>query len=602
MNRTIRSSRLAAVVVGAMATSALYVSACGSDRTLFIEDRAILDTDAAPPTPECARRCSLDGRSVIQTCTGEVLETCADDRACGAGVCQEPCAATAADKSSNGCDFYLQPPAPAPSKTVGSATSRACYAAYVVNRSTLPVEMTLELDGRTLDLSKAVYRASPGAPSEIEPHSGPVPPGESVIVYISDLPPDSPRGDANPQCPDGVVPATFESTLPQGTGRGRSFHLTTTAPVALSAIYPAAGGGSATTTATLLLPVPMWGKENIVVNAWSKITNAFYFSGKGPAAQIVASEADTDVTIHPSRAIEDGAGLRGAPAGIPVTYRLAKGEVLQLNQADELTGSFVESTEPVAVFGGHECMFIPSDVAACDYAQQQLAPPAQWGSEYAAIGHRPREENEFETTFYRIVAARDGTRLDYDPPTPPSGAPLTLAAGELATFSTGVGEPFVVRTQDADHPIYVATYMTGCATTQNNLGDAEFVNVVPAQQYQNSYSFYADPTYKETSITLVRRKTGGEFRDVWLECAGVLDGWQPIGIRGEYEWRRVALSRNRGPGDAFDGGTCTTGLQRLRSDGEFTATLWGMDAANSYAYPGGTAGRTLSTLSFAPVR
>ena len=61
---------------------------------------------------------------------------------------------------------------------------------------------------------------------------------------------------------------------------------------------------------------------------------------------------------------------------------------------------------------------------------------------------------------YRIVASSDGTRLDYDPAVPP-GAPTTMNAGDVATFSSGTGDAFVVRTQDSEHPIYVAAYMTG---------------------------------------------------------------------------------------------------------------------------------------------
>ena len=211
---------------------------------------------------------------------------------------------------------------------------------------------------------------------------------------------------------------------------------------------------------------------------------------------------------------------------------------------------------------------------------------------------------------WKVLARKGGKRAARIAPSmhapcgvPPKGAPLSRAAGEVATFFTGVGEPFVVRTQDAEHPIYVAAYMTGASTGRyGNGGDPEFVNIVPAQQYQSAYSFYADPTYADTSITIIRRKTEGAFKDVWLECAGVLSDWKPIGVRGEYEWRRVDLARRNGTGDTFDAGTCTLGLQRMRSDGTFTATLWGWDDSVSYAYPGGTALRNVSTGSFVPLR
>ena len=174
----------------------------------------------------------------------------------------------------------------------------------------------------------------------------------------------------------------------------------------------------------------------------------------------------------------------------------------------------------------------------------------------------------------------------------PPGAPVTLSAGESALFEAGTSDAFVVRTQDVDHPIYLAAYMTG-ASSYGEQGDPEFVNVVPAKQYMSSYAFYADPSYAETSLVVVRAKSGGTFHDVWLECAGNLTKWSPVGTRGDYEFARVDLQRRGGPGETFGTTVCQVGLQRMRSEGPFTATLWGWGYFASYAYPGGMAHRKL---------
>lgn len=605
MRRIFRLGHVVAAGLVTAAAAALSSMACTTDRVEFVDAPSNFVADDAAAKNSCDVQCSVDRRSVVDTCTGATVETCQAEQACGAGACQAPCAAAAADSSSNGCDFYLHPPA--------YRAAQACFAAYVVNTSATPAEVTLELKGEKLDISKSMYQADPANPGAVIPHTGPVPAGETVILYLSDQDRSTQGDDAltSAACPEGVTPATFVEPIPMGgTVRGASFHLTSDVPVGLTSIYPAAGAKSYATTATLLLPVPLWGTENMMVDAWTNITREKGFTGTGPTEQIVASEDDTEVTVHPSHAIQDGTDVVGTAQDYPVTYRLQRGEVIQFHQFEELTGSVVVSNKPVSVFGGHECPFIPSDKQACDYTQQQLPSLAQWGSEYAAVGYRSRKDgveagNETEPMAYRIVAARDGTKLDYDPPIPPSGAPIELAAGQVATFFIGVGQAFVVRTQDADHPIYVAAHMTGATAAglnvYNGMGDPEFVNVVPAQQYQSAYSFYADPTYAETSLAIIRRKTNGAFRDVWLECAGVLSDWKPIGERGEYEWRRVDLARHRGTGETFDGGTCSLGLERMRSDGEFTATLWGWDYYVSYAYPGGMALRKTSSGSFAPV-
>ena len=514
-------------------------------------------------------------------------------------MCQAPCAAAEADKSSNGCEFYFQMP-----RFGSSLLPQSCYAAFIVNTSTTPVELALEYEGEPLDISRSLYRTNPGDAS-LREHDGPIAPGESAILFVADRPPT----EVSPwyqefyykACPAGVVPANVHSAPLLSTGIGSSFHLKSNVPVSAVAMYPFGGAESYGPTATLLLPVATWAKEHMLVNGWGTVDVG------NPGVQIVASEDDTEVTVDPSRDIQNGLGIVGTAARVPATYHLAKGQFLQFVQREELSGSIVSSNKPTSVVGGHGCAFVPSESGACDILAQQLPPFEQWGNEYVGVGYRPRTGSEHEAVPYRIVAARDGTMLDYDPVVPP-GAPITMSAGEVVTFSSGTGEAFVVRTQDAEHPIYLAAYMSGgdgdyrTGKSLGGRGDPEFVNVVPAKQYLSSYSFYADPTFAETSLVVVRAKSNGIFHDVWLECAGTLTNFRPIGTRGEYEFVRVDLAKNRGPGDEFGDKVCRPGLQRMRSEGPFTATLWGWDVYASYAYPGGMAQRKLIDTPLVPIR
>jgi IgGFc binding protein len=564
----------------------IAAAACGHDRSPYVGQRElVIDADASvpdAPTPTCGLQCSIDGRSVIQTCTGEIVETCPPDLACGGARCQEPCAAAAADRSSNGCEFYFQMPRYSPK------FPQSCYAAFLVNASTKPITLALDREGEVLDLSKALFRTNPGETALI-PLEGPIPPGESAILFVADRPPNVPWEFGYIACPDGVVPAALVN-VGSGTRLDTAFHLKSSAPVGAVTMYPFGGAASYIPSATLLFPVATWGKEHLIVNGWESI--GVNGSTTDPAAQIVASEDGTEVTINPTADIQDGVGVAGTGARIPRTYRLDKGELLQLVQTEELSGSIVSSNKPTTVFGGHSCALIPGRVMACDTLHQQLPPFEQWGNEYVGVGYRPRLKSEHEPMPYRIVAARDGTVLDYDPAVPP-GAPITMSAGEVVTFTSGTGDAFVVRSQDSEHPFYLAAYMSGNDPGFGGHGDPEFVNVVPTHQYLSSYSFYADPTYDDSSLVVVRARTGGAFKDVWLECAGNLTDFQPIGTRGKYEFTRVDLARNGGPGATFGDKVCQNGLQRMRSEGPFTATVWGWAFCASYAYPGGMAQRKL---------
>ena len=411
------SVRIPSAAAVSVAGFALFVAAgaCGDDRSGFAGPPAgFIETPDAGDAGDCPLQCSIDGRSVLRSCTGEVVETCAAELACGAAKCQEPCAAAGAEQSSNGCEFYFQSP-----PTWVDAPDN-CYATFVVNTSNQPAEVSLELGGEALDLSKAMFRTN-GGDETLIPHSGPIPPGESVILFVSDHDPQRPLSGAHyVACPSGVVPAVLSGLSSPMTGLGSSFHLSATKPVSLASIYPFGGAASFLPTATLLLPVLTWGKQHIVVNPWE--------GGSGMATQIIASEDETEVTILPTSEVQDGSGVKGTPAKVPATYRLNKGQHLQFIQSSDLSGSIIASDKPTTVFGGHLCANIPTTGGACDTLHQQIPAFEQWGSEYVAVGYRPRLGSEAETMPYRIVAARDGTRLDYDPAIPPARRPRCLPA------------------------------------------------------------------------------------------------------------------------------------------------------------------------------
>ena len=285
--------------VSVFGVAILIAAACGGDRKTFAPPPEIFsEVDADAGT--CADRCSLDGRSVIR-CSGEI-EPCPIELACGGGSCRQPCDAVATEGSTNGCEFYFQPPL----LTTHNDWPYSCYATYLVNTSTVPVDVGIEFEGKALDLSKAIYRTLPGE-AKLAPHVGAVMPGDGVILFVSDResPIDNPRYVA---CPKGVVPAVLRDYYPDGTQLGSSFHLKTSAPVSAAAVYPFGGAASAIPSATLLLPVASWSKENILVNAWEA------WRTYSPGVQIVASEDDTDVTIYPKADVHDGVGVVGTPA------------------------------------------------------------------------------------------------------------------------------------------------------------------------------------------------------------------------------------------------------------------------------------------------
>ena len=574
------------VVLGFIAVGA--AGACGERDGAFAPPSVETFPDAGSEAGDesCDRvRCSYDSRSIVKHCTDEVVMECPPDLACGDAECLDPCTAAEREKGSRGCEFYFQPPPLYSAINIDPPGKTGCYAAYLVNVSAQPSTVRLGYGEQELDLSGSVYTLKPGD-TELAPHEGPIGPGEAVVVFLAD-----PPGSDHIRCPDGVRAATTENPDRIIRGTSTSFHLVTSVPVSASTIFPFGGAASALPTATLLLPTSTWGTEHVVIEPWGLGLTTHGRFGLFPAVQIVAKEDDTVIEIRPTAPIQDDRDFVGAPMGEPATYRLNRGQYLQIAQPDELTGSIVTSSKPTTVFGAHSCMWLPEDTLACDTAQQQIPAFAQWGSEYAVVGHLPRL-GDSEDSPYRIVAAVDGTELTYDP-APPAGAPTKLEGGEVATFWTR--DPFVVRTQDTEHPIYVASYMTGCnyVSPAFTTGDPEFVNVVASAQYLNEYRFFADPTYPNTSLVVIRERGPRGFEDVNLECAGgPISGFAPLGTEGRFEFVRLPLTDDGKP-QQVGAGTCAYGLHHMSSRSPFTATLWGTAYAASYALVGGLAQRAL---------
>jgi hypothetical protein len=392
-----------------------------------------------------------------------------------------------------------------------------------------------------------------------------------------------------------VIPALAIDPIGHGTTMTKSFRVKTDRPVSAYTIWPYGGALSYVSTATMLYPTYSLGSNYVLLDAWLQSS-----VGK-PGFQIVANQDATQVKLNPLVALPDGNGVAGTSAGSTATYTLNRGQVLQFLTPREINGSALVANHPVAVYGGSECMNIPiAGAGACDAAQQQLPPVNQWGREYVGVRYRSRlgeAAGDSESVPWRVVAAVDGTVLSYDPE-PPAGAPATLNHGETVTFSTA--KPFTVRSQDNSHPIFMSAFMTGGATIQTGMGDPEFVNVVPSGQYLDSYVFFADVNYAETSLTFIRQKTDKGFGDVSLDCAGTLTGWQPIGKDGQFEFTRVDLSRGFTP-VTVNGKSCFIGPHEAHSDGPFTITVWGWDYYVSYAYPAGVGSRPLNKVDY-PVK
>ena len=497
-------------------------------------------------------------------------------------------------RSSVGCEYY----AIHMDGTFGA--DNGCFVAYVANTFDQATHLDVSFDGTAIDLGQYAKIPRGGGRSmaydDYDPVAG-LAPRQVAILFLAGLaqPGAVTPGDISDPVPCPVAPALSALTQVHGTGIGRAFRIRTDYPVVAYQMLPFGGGSAAVTGATLLLPTSVFGTNYLAVNAYVGGDRA---GTAQTSMNIVAAQDGTEVTIRPKVAILAGNGVDGADPNAPTTYKLNAGQHLQVTQGQELTGSPIASNKPIGLFAGHPCMDVPVGAPYCDHGEQQIPPIHAMGNEYAAVTHRARTSAP-ENPPWRIIGAVDGTTLVYEPSV---GGPQTVGLGDVVEFRTSV--PFTVKSQDADHPFLLVTYMTGASTTGSAYGDADFVRAVPSPQYLDRYIFFTDPTYPETNLVVTRRRHDGVFSDVALDCAGTLGGWAPIGTSGDYEYTRIDLVRH----DFQKQGACDNGRHEMTSPKPFGVTVWGWGTSEtaiftgyvSYGYPAGQNVAPLTSIVVPP--
>lgn len=531
--------------------------------------------DDNPPTcPVCS-----DDKSAVVDCDGNAT-ACPLDQACNAGQCMNACAAAEKNHSSVGCEYYA-----VDMDAAQGPPQDACYTVFVANTSPAQVHIDVTWNNIGIDLSQfaklPVGEGQALTYAPYDPVAG-LAPGKVAILFLAYAPGGAPLMP-NVNCP---VPAAIGTDAQiSGNGFGKAFHITTDLPVVAYQMLPFGGGRAAATGASLLIPTSAWGEQYVAVTAYDLPPGQQppIQVAQGPSFNVVATEDSTTVTIVPNANITGGGGLSSGTAHQPYTLMLNKGEYAQFTQSNGLSGSPVTADKPIGVFGGHQIMSI--DRCCGDHGEQMLVPVRALGYEYVAAPHADRRPTAGEERLYRIFGAVDETHLEYDPP---GMGPAEVNRGAFHEIRTAT--PFTVRSQGSTHPFSMFTYMTGAGEQgEGGWGDADFVRLVPPEQFLQHYVFFTDPTYPFTSLTVVRKSRQGTFEDVTLAClGGPVTGWQAVGTDGLYELAHVKLV------DRWNGMSgCNNGVQVMDSKGPFGVWVWGWGSEDtstgwvSYGYPAG---------------
>src|SRR5581483_4305245 len=251
------------------------------------------------------------------------------------------------NKSSVGCEYYAQNP---PFFSGGS-----CFAAFIANTWGSPVKVSVDRGGQNFNVSTFGY-LSQGSGQGITYTpitNGQIPAGQVGLLMLNK--------DQGTGCPNGLSTATTGASF-VGTGKAQAFHITTDAPVVAYDIYPFGGGSTAVASGTLLLPTSVWTTNYVGITAYPP---GF---GSGSWISVVGMQDNTQFTIVAPVAITGGGGVNAAAANTPTKYTVNKGEIIQFQQMQDLSGSPIQSTNPVGLWGGNHCTNL--EQPACDGMHQ----------------------------------------------------------------------------------------------------------------------------------------------------------------------------------------------------------------------------------------
>ncbi|ETE64498.1 IgGFc-binding protein, partial [Ophiophagus hannah] len=215
-----------------------------------------------------------------------------------------------------------------------------------------------------------------------------------------------------------------------------------------------------------LYPVHELGDTYYVITPPGTVTDSY-----PKELAVIAWKTPTQVTIEPQGKIIFK--RKSYTAGSTLTVHLKAFEVLQLQSAEDLSGTRIQSSAPVAVLSGHVCV---QENYYCDHVAEQLLPISKWGQTFI-VPPVPLQTN-FDIIY---VVACQNTRVVYQ-----SGQDKgfqDMMPGDIARLPLQLSQALYIS---ADAGIQVALFFTGIKI--GNIGyDPFLINVPDVTSYGLAY-------------------------------------------------------------------------------------------------------------------
>ncbi len=325
-----------------------------------------------------------------------------------------------------------------------------------------------------------------------------------------------------------------------------------------------------------------------------------YYSINRPSDRYAATANPTSAKLRSGEfmimAVEDGTNVevipaattfQGRPANVPFRFVLNRGECYLVQATtttignDDLTGSSISSSKPVAVISGHMRTSVPtSRDLSKDHLVEQLPPVTKWGKTFATAPFLSTESAD----VYRFMASRPNQQITMTTRTrsrtwtmPSIGSYIDTSIAEAASWTSS--EPF-----------FMVQHMAS-RTTSRGVCDPAMVITPPVEQFVNE-ALFRFPTLEPI------RTTPPQTLRYYLNVIATPEALPSLMIGS----RRAAamaplLNIQVVPGTTLHWAQILMqeGAYLMRCDsGSFSAVMYGTSEADSYA--------NLVGLAFDPIR
>lgn len=278
---------------------------------------------------------------------------------------------------------------------------------------------------------------------------------------------------------------------------------------------------------------------------------------------IVATEDNTDVTIT----LSTNRSYRTNSNQITATLQRGQAYLVQAyisrNQLnDDLTGSNITSSKPIAVFAGHQRATIPSNGSgnSRDHLCEQMPPYDKWGNTAFVVPFIPGTNQSLSARDRYVVLSGEDNNIIYRNNIPA----FTLNKGESREFDLVNPESL-----KGTFPILVAAYKKQSAV---GFSDPLMMIIPPAEQFLKTYRWInaqVDNIFTEQFTTIVA--PNASIPSIRVDNQPIIGNFIPIPTTN-YSYITLRLA---------------DGVHDVTADRRIGIYVYGYGVTDSYGYTGG---------------